>query len=196
MRIAVDARPLSAPLTGIGRYTEALLQQMVASGHQWFIYSDRPLQVPLPESPRICVRYGSAAGGTPGSLRWAQWGFARWAIQDVVDIFWSPRHHLPLLLPARIASVVTIHDLVWCQFPETMKPKNLLLERVFGDQILQIGSWGPADLFLRQARTQYSALLSEDSLPGMEALVSPLRLPVLTDSVDAVILPPAAAAGT
>lgn len=66
---------------------------------------------------------------------------------------------------------------------------GLLLERVFGDQILQIGSWGPADLFLRQARTQYSALLSEDSLPGMEALVSPLRLPVLTDSVDAVILP-------
>ena len=130
MRIAVDARPLSAPLTGIGRYTQALLQEMVASGHQWFIYSDRPLQVPLPESPRISVRYGSAAGGTPGSLRWAQWGFARWAIQDVVDVFWSPRHHLPLLLPARIASVVTIHDLVWCQFPETMKPKNLLLERV------------------------------------------------------------------
>ena len=129
MRIAVDARPLAAPLTGIGRYTRALLDAMVEQGHQWFLYSDRPLQVSLPENPRLWVRHGDALGGTPGSLRWAQWQYTRWAVQDVVDLFWSPRHHLPLRLNKRIASVVTIHDLVWRQFPETMRPKNLWLER-------------------------------------------------------------------
>ncbi len=129
MRIAVDARPLAAPLTGIGRYTRALLEAMVERGHQWFLYSDRPLHVSVPENPRLWVRHGDAVGGTPGSLRWAQWQYQRWAVQDVVDLFWSPRHHLPLLLNRRIASVVTIHDLVWRQFPETMRPKNLWLER-------------------------------------------------------------------
>ncbi len=129
MRIAVDARPLAAPLTGIGRYTSALLEAMIAEGHQWVLYSDRPLQVEIPNNPRVIVRHGDAAGGTPGSLRWAQWHYSRWCVQDVVDLFWSPRHHLPLLLNKKIASVVTIHDLVWRQFPETMRVKNLWLER-------------------------------------------------------------------
>ncbi|MEE4193530.1 MAG: glycosyltransferase family 1 protein [Halieaceae bacterium] len=130
MRIAVDARPLASPLTGIGRYTRAMLDAMVARGHQWFLYSDRPLQVAIPSNPRLWARHGDAVGGTPGSLRWAQWQYPRWAVQDVVDLFWSPRHHLPLSLNRRIASVVTIHDLVWRQFPETMRPKNLWLERM------------------------------------------------------------------
>jgi len=129
MRIAVDARPLAAPLTGIGRYTLSLLERLVAEGHQWFLYSDRPLQVHFPHNARLDIRHGDARGGTPGSLRWAQWQYSRWALQDVVDLFWSPRHHLPLLLPRRIARVVTIHDLVWRQFPETMRRKNLWLER-------------------------------------------------------------------
>ncbi|MEM0952906.1 MAG: glycosyltransferase family 1 protein [Pseudomonadota bacterium] len=130
MRIAVDARPLAAPLTGIGRYTRSLLEMMIAQGHQWFLYSDRPLQIHLPHNPRVSVRHGDAIGGTPGSLRWAQWQFPRWCVQDIVDLFWSPRHHLPLMLDRRITSVVTIHDLVWRQFPETMLPKNLWLERL------------------------------------------------------------------
>ena len=129
MRIAVDARPLAAPLTGIGRYTRALLEAMVKIGHQWFLYSDRPLQAAIPPDPRLWIRHGDVAGGTPGSLRFAQWHYGRWAKQDVIDLFWSPRHHLPLLLDRRIARVVTIHDLVWRRYPETMRAKNLWLER-------------------------------------------------------------------
>jgi glycosyltransferase involved in cell wall biosynthesis len=129
MRIAVDARPLATPLTGIGRYTRALLEAMITRGHQWFLYSDRPLHITLPEDPRLRIRHGDAKGGTPASLRWTQWRYPRWAVQDDVDLFWSPRHHLPLLLNKRIAQVVTIHDVVWRQFPETMRPRNLLLER-------------------------------------------------------------------
>jgi glycosyltransferase involved in cell wall biosynthesis len=129
MRIAVDARPLATPLTGIGRYTQALLQHLMATDHQWFLYSDRPLPVQLAEDPRVTVRTGSAGDRGPGSLWRAQWSFSRWARQDAVDLFWSPRHHLPLLLSRRIARVVTIHDLVWRRFPATMQAKNLLLER-------------------------------------------------------------------
>jgi SAM-dependent methyltransferase len=63
-----------------------------------------------------------------------------------------------------------------------------MLEQVFGDQIIQIGNWGAADLFLPHARTQFSALLGDSNAAG-NARVTPERLPVLTDSVDAVLLP-------
>jgi SAM-dependent methyltransferase len=64
-----------------------------------------------------------------------------------------------------------------------------VLERVFGDQIVQIGNWGPPDIFLGQARTQFSVLLGDELLPGVGAMAAPQRLPVLTDSIDAVLLP-------
>jgi len=63
------------------------------------------------------------------------------------------------------------------------------LERVFGEQFLQIGSWGAQNTFLRFARTQRRALL--DWRPGVAADVisDPERLAVASDSVDAVLLP-------
>lgn len=63
------------------------------------------------------------------------------------------------------------------------------LERVFGEQFLQVGSWGVRDSFLRYARTQRRALV--DWRPGVAAdfISDPERLAVASDSVDAVLLP-------
>jgi len=63
------------------------------------------------------------------------------------------------------------------------------LERVFGEQCLQIGAWGARNSFLRYARTQRRALL--DWRPGVAAdiLSSPEQLSVASDSVDVVLLP-------
>ena len=41
------------------------------------------------------------------------------------------------------------------------------LERIFGEQFLQIGAWGPRNSFLRYARTQRRALV--DWRPGVTA---------------------------
>ena len=38
MKIAVDARPLSKPLNGIGRYTYELLRRIVNSDDEWHLY--------------------------------------------------------------------------------------------------------------------------------------------------------------
>jgi SAM-dependent methyltransferase len=63
------------------------------------------------------------------------------------------------------------------------------LERVFGEQLLQIGAWGPRNSFLRYARTQRRALV--DWRPGVAAdlVCDPERLAVASDSVDVVLLP-------
>ena len=44
MRIGIDVRSLSEPITGIGRYTMSLLEIMVLEdSHEWCLYSHRPI---------------------------------------------------------------------------------------------------------------------------------------------------------
>jgi len=66
-----------------------------------------------------------------------------------------------------------------------------VLQKIFGDHLLQIGSWGDAGLFLDSARTRHQALVDTGSEPqtGVQALVSHQHLAISTDSVDAVFLP-------
>jgi glycosyltransferase involved in cell wall biosynthesis len=126
MKIAVDARPLSHPTFGIGRYTESLLNELIPRGDDWYLYSDRPLLVDYTHFSNVTIRT-PARVLTPGAL-WSQWNFVRWARQDGVDLFWSPRHHLPVFLPMKMKKLLTIHDLVWLRYPRTMKPLGWILE--------------------------------------------------------------------
>jgi len=128
-RIAVDARPLSIPTTGIGRYTEAVLSRLLQSSHDWFLYSDRPLRSDIAVRGNVHIRTGGLKAAKLSSL-YAQWQFPRWADTDQVELFWSPRHHLPLLMGANISRVVTIHDLVWKRYPQTMSRFGRVLERL------------------------------------------------------------------
>lgn len=130
MRIAVDARPLCVPTFGIGRYTKALLDRLIPqSRHDWFLYADRPLLVDYSSHANVTVRAFPSVNHVL-SLPRTQFTFAHWAQQDRVDCFWSPRHHLPLLLPSSVRKVLTIHDLVWRHFPKTMLGRNLFVERL------------------------------------------------------------------
>ena len=122
MRIAVDGRPLRHPLVGIGVYTREILSR-IGRDHELFIYLDRE----LPDAPDIPAVYRAGAGRRLTGLFTANVAFARWARQDAVDVFFSPRHHLPLAL-RDIPAVVTIHDLVWRVAAETMKPLNRVLD--------------------------------------------------------------------
>jgi ubiquinone/menaquinone biosynthesis C-methylase UbiE len=61
------------------------------------------------------------------------------------------------------------------------------LERVFGDQLLQIGNWGPPGFMLAAARTQFAAVVGGQS--GVDARMMPERLAITSDSVDALFLP-------
>ena len=130
LRIGVDARPLSSPLTGIGRYTLELVSRIqTAPGCELFLYSDRPLLATPDAIDSMTVRHGQCSGSFVSTL-FAQLVFPRWAKQDSIDLFWSPRHHLPLLLSAQLHQVVTIHDMVWKRYPRSMTRGGLWIERM------------------------------------------------------------------
>ena len=131
MIIAIDARPLSRPLTGIGRYTYNLIKHLVEldSRHIWHLYSDRPLTSHIPELPNVHIKTGNFKSDFVSTI-FAQAIFPVWARKDNIDVFWSPRHHLPLLLPRKVKKIVTIHDIVWYRHPETMPTSRKWLERL------------------------------------------------------------------
>ncbi len=135
LRIAVDARPLCHPGTGIYRYTTELLTRMCRQGGDWYFYSPQAYDTADFDLPNIHHR----VAGLPASLRSSQLAhvlFPRWARRDRVAAFWGPRHQLPLRESAGLRQLVTIHDLVWKEYGETMRFPGRQIENLFTPRAL------------------------------------------------------------
>jgi len=63
------------------------------------------------------------------------------------------------------------------------------LDRLFGEQCLQIGAWGARNSFLRYARTQRRALIDWRPQVAADLISDPEQLGVASDSIDVVLLP-------
>jgi len=72
---------------------------------------------------------------------------------------------------------------------EESRQVAVVFDNIFGDQFLQIGCWGAADLFRRSARTKRYAVVAAQRGPGVDFVSSPEDLAVVSDSIDAVFLP-------
>jgi len=127
-RIGVDARQLSTQISGIGRYNAEVLSRLVETGHDWYLYSHRPLLLGDWGRPNVFVRTYDTSH-TYLRMLWSQTVMPWWASQDRLDLFWSPIHRLPLVMPPDLARVVTIHDLVWRHAGPTMRPLNRWLDK-------------------------------------------------------------------
>lgn len=152
MKIGVDARPLCYPGTGIYRYTIEMLKRMTAIDCEWFLYSDRKYNEIELNKENIKHRVGNNRIANFSTF-YAQLLFPHWARQDQIDVFWSPRHHLPLTLSSSISSVVTIHDLVWIHYGETMTRFGRLLESFLmpraiksADYVIAVSNWTGIDI--------------------------------------------------
>lgn len=133
MRIGVDARSLSEPISGIGRYTVSLLKLMVLDkSHEWVLYSHCPILHNHWRQKNITVNTLNLPKWIKGfHILWSQLILPFWIKRDQIDVFWSPAHRLPIFIPKSIASVVTIHDLVWKFAPSTMRPIGKFLDSFF-----------------------------------------------------------------
>jgi SAM-dependent methyltransferase len=64
------------------------------------------------------------------------------------------------------------------------------LEDVFGWELLQIGAWGGARELLAGSRTRRQSLISVPAFAGgADIIARPSQLPVMSDCIDAVLLP-------
>jgi SAM-dependent methyltransferase len=64
------------------------------------------------------------------------------------------------------------------------------LDDVFGWELLQIGAWGPGRELLAGARTRHQAVIAAPGLSSSADIgARPTQLPILSDSIDAILLP-------
>lgn len=120
-RIGIDATALCAPSPGgIGtsQYETMRALEGLGTPHRFVLYATRPPLVPFSRRPLDLpwpVRLGSgpAAGS---SILWMQTGVYLQLSEDRVDVFWGPRHLLPLARRGP-AMVATIHDLWGRHYP-------------------------------------------------------------------------------
>jgi glycosyltransferase involved in cell wall biosynthesis len=120
VRIAVDVNPLRYPGTGIYRYTYELLKRMCPFGGEWFFYSTASYDQADFQHKNVHHRV-AALWPLKRVSQLGQLIYPLWAKRDRIDVFWSPRHQLPLLLSREVRSVVSIHDLVWLRYGHTMR---------------------------------------------------------------------------
>jgi len=65
----------------------------------------------------------------------------------------------------------------------------LVLDDVFGFELLQMGAWGPARHLLDGARTQHTTLVAPQAGPGVTLCAALDSLPLRSDCIDAIFLP-------
>ena len=130
MNIGIDARPLTYQLTGIGVYLKHVLDEIQKIDHlnRYVLISNGPIVYEL-LNPKWIKIEGRLRKKLLSTL-WMQLNAPIICIKYRLNLFWGSRHHLPILLPPKMAAVVTIHDIVHRLYPETMALPNLWVERL------------------------------------------------------------------
>jgi glycosyltransferase involved in cell wall biosynthesis len=130
MNIGIDARPLTYQMTGIGTYLKQLLDQMqkIDRVNHYYLISNGPISFNL-KNPLWFKIEGKIKKKMLSTL-WMQCKAPLLAYKLKLDLFWGPRHHLPLLLPKKIKKMLTIHDVVHLLYPKTMPLSHLIVERL------------------------------------------------------------------
>lgn len=131
IRVGVDVRILSRQLTGIGRQTLELCHSLCKNEKlSLHLYSPAPIGQ---KNQDYLAGAALSVFGIENSVYRQIWAATHLPVmvrRDAIDVFWGPAHAMPRLLPSNVAKVVSIHDLVWKYFGETMRPASRISESI------------------------------------------------------------------
>lgn len=129
MRIAIDARPLTERKAGIGYFIDNLLRFMIKNDrkNEYYLFSDR----------KICFDYDAPnihkIEDSESRLKKTPWFLFRVTklIKKYnIDAVWGTQHVLPFNVPKKVKKILTMHDVVFYEMPETMSTYNKILMRL------------------------------------------------------------------
>jgi len=127
MRIGIDASSLCIPRTGIGNYLYNILIKLkdIDNKNEYFLYSHIDFDLPF-QDHHWHKRVKKGTFKIPETI-WFSTIRRKWILKDKIDVFWEAGQILPSHLSSK--KVLTIHDLVWYYFPETMQIMNFLISK-------------------------------------------------------------------
>ena len=126
MNVGFDAKRVFHNATGLGNYSRDVLRILhrLRPDNAYFAYTPRPGKLPFDlAGGRFEVRGPRGVLGRAIPALWRTRGIVSDLRRDAVDLFHGLSNELPAGLEASgIASVVTIHDLIFERFPELYSP--------------------------------------------------------------------------
>jgi glycosyltransferase involved in cell wall biosynthesis len=136
VNIGIDIKVLAKTNAGIARTVSALLEQLqrVDQSNHYFLFERTPsgFQPVNPRWKTVLIR-----SRLPGTL-WTVLRLPRVLARLKIDLFWEPENVLPgFFFPSRCRRVVTVHDLTFMHYPETMQPRTYWMTRFFTDRTLK-----------------------------------------------------------
>lgn len=135
MKIGVDAAVLHEPLMGIPRVVREVLRVLQGNDpeNDYYLYSKLDFDFPLP-NPRWHKCLHPRVPYLLGSLYLKQ-GLSQAGAAESLDVFWCTRSHMfPMGLPSTVARVLTVYDIVWRLYPETMERVNHFAIKLFAER--------------------------------------------------------------
>ena len=153
LKLSIDGRNLCGPMSGISRYVSQSILGLSASGIDISVLHPSPIASQF--------RFLSDCANVTFKQVKRRLNFPCYTDLNE-DVFWGPAHRLPLNHTKRVPTVVTIHDLVWQHYRETMHKRTYLGERLFfkgavnrADKIVCVSKSTAHDL------AQYNPMLSD-----------------------------------
>lgn len=184
MKIGIDVRQLSKPLTGIGRYTLEMCRALSSNSKvTLYLYSPSPIKSNIIEELQPSVFRTNNLENVLLRQFWSEFNLPLKASSDNIDIFWGPAHKLPMLLSQTIPRVVTIHDLVWKFYGETMRPLSRVLESYQSPKSIKI-----ADHIVVDSESVKKSVLESFEIQSDRITVVPLGANHLISKCDTVDL--------
>lgn len=120
MRIGFDAKRLFHNFTGLGNYSRTLVSNLAHQfpNNEYFLFTPStrmsPRTAPFLSHPRMHII--QPAGFNP---LWRSWRMKNQIARENIDVFHGLSHELPFQFEKKgIPSVVTIHDLIFKEYPE------------------------------------------------------------------------------
>jgi glycosyltransferase involved in cell wall biosynthesis len=113
MKIALDGAGISPRLTGVGRYFQGLLRELIPldAGIEYtlFLKDEADPGLAFPNLRTVVLQ-------RPGSyFLWQNTLLRKAVLQGGFDLFWSPNYSLPFFLP--LPAILTVHDVSWKSLP-------------------------------------------------------------------------------
>ena len=169
LKLSIDGRNLCGPMSGISRYVSQSILGLSSTGIDISVLHPMPIASQfrfLLDCPNVTFKQVKRCLNIP-------------CYTDLnEDVFWGPAHRLPVNHPKRVPTVVTIHDLVWQHYRETMHKRTYLGEKLFfrgavnrADRIVCVSKSTAHDL------AQYNPILSDKIITIYPGANEPKKFP-------------------
>lgn len=131
MRIGIDATALVASPTGVGNYVARLLLPIIRANQdvEFILFSNEEVFFPNFSNVRFCTSKPKRRGPY-----WQNTHLREMLLKEQPQVFWAANGLLPAWGMRSIATVLTVHDLVYKFAPDTL-PFTSLWSRKIGQRL-------------------------------------------------------------